>query len=43
MIDDVFADPFMIRMGQRVESRQQSLIEIELYVTEEARRAEQWI
>lgn len=43
MIDDVFADPFMIRMGQRVESRKQSLIEIEMYLAEEARRAEQWI
>ena len=43
MLDDVFADPSMIRMGNPVESRQQSLIEIEMYVAEEARRAEQWI
>ncbi len=43
MIDDVFADPSLIRMGLEVDSRKQSLIEIEMYVTEEARRAEQWI
>ena len=43
MIEDVFADPSMIRMGLPIESRKQSLIEIEMYVAEEARRAEQWI
>jgi hypothetical protein len=43
MIEDVFADSSMIRMGNRIESRTQSLIEIEMYLTEEARRAEQWI
>ncbi len=43
MIDDVFADPSMIRMGLPIGSRRQSLIEIETYVTEKARRAEQWI
>lgn len=43
MIEDVFVDPSMIRMGIPIESRKQSLIEIEMYVTDEARRAPQWI
>lgn len=43
MIEDVFVDPLMIRLGSRAESRKHSLIEIESYVTEEARRAQKWI
>jgi hypothetical protein len=42
-IDAVFADPTLIHRAPRVDSMEQSLAEMEVFVNEEARRAEQWI
>jgi hypothetical protein len=42
-IDAVFADPQHIRRAPVVDSSGQRLAEMETFVTEEARRAEQWI
>jgi hypothetical protein len=42
-IDAVFADPQQIRKAPVVDSSGQRLTEMETFVTEEARRADQWI
>jgi hypothetical protein len=42
-IDAVFADPTVIGNGSPVESADQKLVEMEMFVTREAGRAEQWI
>lgn len=42
-IDAVFADPSVISSGSPVESADQKLVEMETFVTREARRAAQWI
>jgi len=42
-IDGVFRDPTVIHRGRRSDSLEQSLVEMEVFIAEEARRAEQWI
>lgn len=42
-IDAVFADPKVLREAPVMESASQKLVEMEMYVTQEARRADQWI
>lgn len=42
-IDAVFVDPKRIRRGSRVDGPRQALVEMEVFVTEKARRAERWI
>jgi hypothetical protein len=42
-IDEIIADPTVIKMGRRVESSEQRLAEMESFVKSEARRAGQWI
>ena len=42
-IDSVFADPRVIHRGRRTDSQDQSLVEMEMFIAEEARREEEWI
>ena len=42
-IDAVFAKPTLIRQAPKVDGSRQALVEMEVFVTEEARRTERWI
>ena len=42
-IEEIFGDPTVIRHASRVEDEDQRFLEMESFVTEEARRAERWI
>ena len=42
-IDAMFADPKVIRRSPRTDSLDQSLVEMEVFIAEEARREEEWI
>jgi hypothetical protein len=42
-IDEIFDNPTVISQASRVEAEDQRFLEMESFVTDEARRAEQWI